>query len=175
MKSIVIFLVLSVIGFAETIDCTKIFEERKSELLKEVEKIDEARQSFEALQAATNALFDKQKATLKEKENAIEKTKQAIEEKEKKIAAMLEENKKLLELVDSKKNGKIDETYIKMKDAAAASILEKLPTHEAAAIVFSLPPKKISQIFAKMDVQKASEITQRLRQGPPFSDNNESK
>lgn len=49
---------------AETIDCTKIFEERKEELLKEVEKIDEARQSFEALKAATNSLLDKQKASL---------------------------------------------------------------------------------------------------------------
>ena len=47
-----LILFLSVLLFGETIDCTKIFEERKSELLKEVEKIDEARQSFEALQAA---------------------------------------------------------------------------------------------------------------------------
>ena len=35
---------LSTLLYAETIDCTKVFEERKSELLKEVEKIDEARQ-----------------------------------------------------------------------------------------------------------------------------------
>jgi flagellar motility protein MotE (MotC chaperone) len=160
---------------AETIDCTQVFEERKTELLKEVEKIDEARQSFEALQAATNALFEKQRSVIKEKENAIEKTKQAIDDKEKKIALMLEENKKLLELIDSKKNGKVDETYTKMKEASAAAILEKLPLHEAAAIIFSLPAKKISQIFAKMDAQKASEITQRLRQGPPFIELNQNK
>lgn len=175
MKSIALLIFLSVLMCAETIDCTQIFEGRKTELLKEVEKIDEARQSFEALQAATNALFEKQRSAIKEKEDAIAKTKQAIDVKEKSIALMLEENKKLLELIDSKKNGKIDETYLKMKDASAAAILEKLPLHEAAAIIFSLPAKKISLIFAKMDVQKASEITQRLRQGPPFIDLNQSK
>lgn len=170
-----LILFLSVLLFGETIDCTQIFEARKGELLREVEKIDEARQSFEALQAATNSLFDKQKVALKEKENNIEKTKQAIEAKEKKIALMLEENKKLLELIDAKKNDKMDETYIKMKDAAAAAILEKLPVHESAALMFGLPAKKMSQILAKMDPKIASEVTQRLKLGPPFVDNNQTK
>jgi len=59
---------------------------------------------------------------------------------------MLDENKKLLEQVEAKKSEKLDETYIKMKDAAAAAIVEKLPVHEAAAIMFGLPAKKMSQI-----------------------------
>lgn len=172
---IILLLVLSVLLFAETVDCTQVFEERKIELLKEVEKIDEARQSFEALQAATNALFDKQRMALKEKENVLEETKQQIEAKEKQIALMLEENKKLLELIDTKKNAKIDETYIKMKDAAAAAIMEKLPVHESAAIMFGLPAKKISQILAKMSPQIASEITHRLKVGPPFVDESKTK
>ncbi|WP_263833975.1 MotE family protein [Sulfurospirillum oryzae] len=160
---------------AETIDCTQVFETRKGELLREVEKIDEARQSFEALQGATNALFEKQKTALKEKENSIAKTKQEIEEKEKQIAAMLAENKRLLDLVEAKKSEKIDETYIKMKDAAAAAIIEKLPIHEGAAIMFGLPAKKISQVMAKMNPQVASDITQRLKKGPPFVDDNKTK
>ena len=160
---------------AETIDCTKVFEDRKGELLKEIEKIDEARQSFEALQAATNALCEKQKVALQEKQNSVDKTKKEIEAKEKQIAAMLEENKKLLELVEAKKAEKVDDTYIKMKDGAAASIIEKLPPHEAAAIMFGLPSKKISQIFAKMNPQTASEITQRLKKGPPFVEDNQTK
>lgn len=172
---IVSLLLLSMVLFADTIDCTKVFEERKSELLKEIEKIDEARQSFEALQGATNVLFDKQKAALKEKENAIAITKQHIEAKEKQIALMLEENKKLLDLIEAKKNEKIDETYIKMKDASAAAIIEKLPVHEGSAIMFGLPPKKLSQILAKMEPKKASEITQRLKIGPPFVDDNKTK
>lgn len=160
---------------ADTIDCTKVFEERKGELLREVEKIDEARQSFEALKAATNALFEKQKNALKEKENSIAKTKQELEEKEKQIAQMLEENKKLLDQVQAKKGDKLDETYIKMKDAAAAAIVEKLPIHEGAAIMFGLPAKKVSQIMAKMNPQVASEITQQLKKGPPFVENNQTK
>lgn len=161
--------------YAETIDCTQVFESRKGELLREVEKIDEARQSFEALQAATNALFEKQKAALKEKENALAKTKAEIEDKEQKIAAMVEENKKLLEQVQAKKSDKIDETYVKMKDAAAASIIEKLPVHEGAAMMFGLPAKKVSQIMAKMNPQIASEIMQQLKKGPPFVENNQTK
>lgn len=43
MKKIALLL-LGTFLCAETIDCTKIFEERKSELLREIEKIDEARQ-----------------------------------------------------------------------------------------------------------------------------------
>lgn len=174
MKRMWILLVGSLLG-AETIDCTKIFEERKGELLHEVEKIDESRQSFEALQAATNALFEKQKNALKERENALAKTKQEIDAKEKQIALMLEENKKLLAQVESKKGEKLDETYIKMKDAAAAAIVEKLPVHEGAAIMFGLPAKKMSQIMAKMDPKIASEITQQLKKGPPFSENNQTK
>ena len=166
---------LSTLLYAETIDCTKVFEERKSELLKEVEKIDEARQSFEALQAATNALFEKQKASLKAKEAELAKTKEAIEEKGPRIAPMLDENKKLLELVEAKKSEKVDETYVKMKDGAAAAIIEKLPPHEGASILFGLPAKKISQIFAKMNPQTASEITQRLKKGPPFVEDNQTK
>lgn len=171
----IFFLLMGTFLCAETIDCTKVFEDRKGELLKEIEKIDEARQSFEALQAATNALFEKQKVALQEKQNGVDKTKKEIEAKEKQIASMLEENKKLLELVEARKNEKIDESYVKMKDGAAAAIIEKLPTHEAAAIMFSLPSKKISQVFAKMNPQTASEITQRLKKGPPFNENNQTK
>ena len=168
-------LVISTVLYAETIDCTQVFESRKGELLHEVEKIDEARQSFEALQAATNALFEKQKVSLKEKENALAKTKAEVDEKEKKIAMMLEENKKLLDQVQAKKSDKMDETYIKMKDAAAAAIVEKLPVHEGAAMMFGLPAKKVSQIMAKMNPQIASEIMQQLKKGPPFVENNQTK
>ena len=168
-------LMFSTLLYAETIDCTQIFESRKGELLHEVEKIDEARQSFEALQAATNALFEKQKASLKEREDALAKAKTAMDDKEKKITAMLEENKKLLDQIQAKKSDKLDETYIKMKDAAAAAILEKLPVHEAAAMMFGLPAKKVSQIMAKMTPQTASEIMQQLKKGPPFVENNQTK
>jgi len=174
MKRIWILLIGTLLC-ADTIDCTQVFEARKGELLHEVEKIDESRQSFEALQAATNALFEKQKNALKEKESALAKTKAEIDAKEKQISVMLEENKKLLEQVEAKKNDKVDETYVKMKDAAAAAIVEKLPVHEGAAMLFGLPPKKVSQIMGKMNPQIASEIMQQLKKGPPFVENNQTK
>lgn len=77
-------------------------------------------------------------------------------------------------MVEAKKNEKVDDTYIKMKDAMT-SILEKLPLNEGASILFGLPSKKISQIFAKMNPQTASDLTQRLKKGPPFVDDNQTK
>lgn len=156
--------------FSQTIDCTNIFEERKSEILKEVEKIDEARQSFEALRAATNSLFDKQKAKLDEQRADLNETMRKVATKEENIKRMLEENQKLLDSIRGAKNDKISDTYAKMKESAAAGILESLPINESAAVMFTLEAKKISKIMAKMDPLKASKITQRLRVGPPFDE-----
>lgn len=166
----IFLIVLSLVSgiYAQTIDCTKVFEERKLELLKEVEKIDEARQSFEALRAATNALFDKQKESLDAQRVDLNNTMREISNKEESIKRMLEENKKLLEAIEGAKNDKISTTYSKMKDAAAASIIEALPNYEAAAIMFTLPAKKVSSIMTKMSPVVASKITQILRKGPPF-------
>jgi flagellar motility protein MotE (MotC chaperone) len=154
--------------FSETIDCTQVFEERKVELLKEIEKIDEARQSFEALQAATNSLFDKQQTKLDVRRDDLNATMREIASKEDNIKKMIEENQKLLKAINGAKNDKISETYSKMKDSAAAGILSELPTSEAAAVLFTLQAKKVSKVMAKMDPKKASQITQRLVLGPPF-------
>lgn len=161
--------------FSQTIDCTKVFEERKAELLKEIEKIDEARQSFEALKAATNSLFDKQQESLDKQKEEISQTLSEITQKEESIKKMLEENKKILEAIEGAKNDKISDTYSKMKDSAAASIIEALPLHEAAAVMFSLESKKMSKIMAKMNPDIASKITQILRDGPPFDKKDENQ
>jgi len=154
--------------FAETIDCAKVFEERKVELLKEIEKIDETRQSFEALKAATNASLDKQQAKIDHQRDDLNVIMHKIANKEESIKKMLEENKKLLEAINGAKNDKISEIYSNMKDSAAAGILSELTTTEAAAVLFTLQAKKVSKIMAKMDPKKASKITQRLVLGPPF-------
>ncbi|MBE0491213.1 MAG: PDP protein [Sulfurospirillum sp.] len=154
--------------YSETIDCTKVFEERKSELLQEIEKIDESRQSFEALKAATNALFEKQQQSLEEQKKDINTSLEQITQKEEAIKKMLEENKQLLATIDGKKDDKLTKTYEKMKDASAAAIFEALPQNEAAAILFLLPAKKVSSIMTKMDAQIASKLTQLLKIGPPF-------
>ncbi len=168
MKILVIVFMFFTTVFAETIDCTKVFEERKVELLKEIEKIDEARQAFEALQAATNSLFDTQQAKLDSQRDDLNATMREIASKENGIKKMLEENKKLLASINGAKNDKISETYSKMKDSSAAGILSELSNTEAAAVLFTLQAKKVSKIMAKMDAKKASKITQRLVLGPPF-------
>ena len=169
MRILVIVFMLFTAVFAQTIDCTKVFEERKIELLKEIEKIDEARQSFEALEAATNALFSKQQAKLNTQKDDLNATMRKISNKEDSIKKLLQENKKLLEAINGAKNDKISETYSKMKDSAAAAILAELSTSEAASVLFTLQAKKVSKIMAKMDPKKASKITQKLVIGPPFN------
>jgi len=154
--------------FSATTDCTQVFEDRKHELLIEIEKIDEARQSFEALQAATNSLFDKQRTQIKQKKAKLDEKTKEITVKESKIKKMLKENKSLLDKIKGAKKDKISETYNKMKDSAAAAIIEALPLNSAASIMFSLSAKKVSKIMAKMDPQKASDVTQRISVGPPF-------
>lgn len=163
-------LVLVLSSYGATVDCKQIFESRKAELLKEIEKIDEASQSFEALKAATNALFEKQKKHIEEENKKLDMRKEELLKQQKHIEELVAKNKKLLSLIKSAKNDKLSQTYTKMKDSAAASVFEDMSTDEASSIIFTLPAKKISKILAKMDPKKASAITIRLQKGPPFDD-----
>jgi flagellar motility protein MotE (MotC chaperone) len=126
LRNIFIVFILVTALFSETIDCTQIFEERKSELLKEVEVIDEARQSFEALRAATNSLFDKQKEKLDIQREDLNATMREVERKEANIKTMLEENQKLLDAINGAKNDKISDTYSKMKDSYILNLFLKI-------------------------------------------------
>jgi flagellar motility protein MotE (MotC chaperone) len=153
---------------AQTADCTKIFEERKEELRREVEQVDEARQSFEALRAASNALFERQEKALEEKRNELAAYEKRLMEQEEAIKIKLEESERILGLINEAKENRLVETYAKMRDNAAAKILESMDRKEAAGIFFALPPKKVSQIMAKMNPNAASEITSLLNAGPPF-------
>ncbi len=175
MKILYLVLILINFSFGASVDCTQVFEDRKAELLKEVDNIDEARQSFEALKAATNALFDKQKARILEDKKALKDKEAKLDKKQKYIEELIAKNQKLLDTIKGVKNSKISETYTKMKDSAAASVFENLSPSEASAIIFTLPAKKISKILAKMDPKKASLITLRLKLGPPFDVNQTKK
>lgn len=159
----------------KVVDCNKIFEERKHEIYKEVERIDERQQAFEALRAATNSLLDKKKDYLKQKEADINATLEKISQKEQNIKNMIENNKKLLEAIKQAKDDKISQTYLKMKDSSAAEIIESMDDYKAAKILFNLTPKKMSKIMAKMNPSKASKITTILTAGPPFSKDNSKK
>ncbi len=159
---------LLVASFAQSVDCTQIFESRKAELLGEVEKIDAAQQSFEALKAATNALFDKQKAQIEIDRKALTQKEADLNATRQNIKDLIAKNQELLDEIKGIKENKISQTYTKMKDSAAATIFDNLTTEEASSILFTLQAKKISAILAKMDPIKASKVTIRLSEGPPF-------
>lgn len=165
---VLVFLSFSCL-FAEAItDCTKIFEERKVELQKEIEKIDEARQAYEAFKTANDALLQKKREALKQEEIRVNSLLDEVKKEQKTLSKKLKENEKLLASINDIKNNKIGEAYNKMKEGAAASIMESLERGEAASILFVLPPKKVSKIMAKMEPKIASEITVLLTKGPPF-------
>lgn len=151
-----------------TTDCTAVFEERKSELIEEIEKIDEARQANEALKAANDALYEKKLKYLQKEQAKNEDILRQIKDENEKLAKKNKENKELIASINDIKNNKLSETYNKMKDGSAAAIMESMERGEAANILFTLPPKKVSKIMAKMDPTIASELTVLLTKGPPF-------
>lgn len=143
-------------------DCTEIFKERKSELLVELERIDEQKQALNALKIATENLLKKKENKLSQQEEIVDNKLAKISEKEANIKAMLEANKKILTELTKTKRSKISQTYAKMKPAAAAAILADMKLESAMKILQSLKPKVVGKILTKMDVQKASGLTQLL-------------
>jgi len=162
---------ISVEAKTDLLDCDKVFEQRKDELLREMERIDERQQEFEAYQEASKALIEQKEKKLSKKLSELNATLTKVETTKKEIIDLYEENKKVLEEIEKAKDDKISATYLKMKDKKAAAILDNLPRNKAALILFNLTPKKISKIMAKMDPVKASDVTLLLKAGPPFDKN----
>ena len=140
-------------------DCTEIFKERKSELLVELERIDEQKQALSALKAATEELLKKKESRLNQKEEEVDAKLLVITAKETNIKKMLSKNELVLKELKSAKMSKIAQTFAKMKAGSASNILSDMDVNEAAAILASLKPKTVGQILTKMDSKKASELT----------------
>lgn len=169
MKKILLFLFIFTCSYSSsTTDCTAVFEERKAELAKEIEKIDEARQVAEAIKAANDVLYERKMKALAKEQAKNEDILRQIKKENEQLKKTNEENKKLIASIKDIKNNKLSETYNKMKEGAAAGIMENMTRGEAASILFTLPPKKVSKIMAKMTPNVASEITVLLTKGPPF-------
>jgi len=174
MKKIVFLLVIMIgqlIAENATVDCNKIFELRKQEILKELERIDEQEQSLEALKNANEELLLKKETQLAEKEAEIKNELEKVQKTKEEAVALYEKNKKVLADIKDAKDDKLSQTYLKMKENKAAAILDKMEQGEAALILFNLTPKKISKIMAKMNPTNASTITKLLSDGPPFDKN----
>ncbi|WP_345992748.1 PDP protein [Sulfurimonas sp. HSL-1716] len=140
-------------------ECTKVFEDRKNELLVELERIDEQKQALDALKVATEELLKKKENDLNVREAKIDEKYDDVNKKEASIKAMLEENKKVLETIKNTKMDKISQTYSKMKPAAAAGVLADMDENIAVKILASLKPAIVGKILTKMDPQKASKLT----------------
>ena len=140
-------------------ECTEIFKERKSELLVELERIDEQKQALSALKIATEELLKKKEVGLSQKEEVVDKKLLEITQKEKSVKEMLKKNEEVLKQLKDGKMNKIAQTFAKMKAGASAQILSGMDALEATAILRSLKPKTVGQILTKMDAKKASELT----------------
>lgn len=163
-----IILNLQIFGADIPVDCVSVFEARKSELIKEIDKIDEARQALEAFRASSNALFEERNLKLAKKEADINATLAQIENEKKEIENLVKKNEEILSQVKSMTMDKVSEAYGKMKDQSAADVLSAMDRASAATIMYALAPKKISTIMSKMQPNIASEITLLLQKGPPF-------
>jgi flagellar motility protein MotE (MotC chaperone) len=140
-------------------ECTEIFKARKSELLIELERIDEQKQALSALKAATEELLVKREAKASQDEAAVKTKLGETSSKEESIKKMLQKNEEILKEIKAIKMSKMAETFAKMKAANAADVLSKMESQDAAAILSSLKPKTVGTILSKMDGQKASELT----------------
>lgn len=140
-------------------ECTEIFKARKSELLIELERIDEQKQALSALKTATEELLVKREAKASQDEAAVKAKLSEISSKEESIKKTLKKNEEILKEIKAIKMSKMAETFAKMKAANAADVLSKMESQDAAAILSSLKPKTVGTILSKMDAQKASELT----------------
>ncbi|MBE2984133.1 5'-nucleosidase [Campylobacter sp. RM9344] len=152
------------------VDCTQIFEARKAEILKEVERIDEERQALEAFRASTQAAYESSMAKLSKKEADINATMRVVDQKRREIDERVAQNEEILKELRTMTTDKVSESYAKMKDQSAADVLSQMSRAQAATIMYALEPKKISTVMAKMEPKVASEITILLTKGPPFVD-----
>lgn len=164
MKLLVVFLfILSHVYAIETseklFECSEIFKARKSELLIELERIDEQKQALEALKNATEDLLKDKKRKVDYEAEVVEAKRAEIAEKEANIKRMLEENKAILEKLTSIKMDKVAQTFAKMKAASAAKILSEMDLKDAADVLSSLKPKTVGKILTKMEAKKGSDLT----------------
>ncbi|MBL4730301.1 MAG: PDP protein [Sulfurimonas sp.] len=140
-------------------DCTEVFKERKSELLVELERIDEQKQALTALKLATEDLLKKKETRINLKEEEVNNKLEIIMQKEENVKKMLTRNELVVKEVKSTKMTKIAQTFAKMKATAASGILSEMDSLEAVSILSSLKPKIVGQILTKMETKKASELT----------------
>lgn len=160
MKKILIL--MGLISFTYAQDCSAYFASQQIQMDRKIEELDEAKQALESYKAAFLAIQkekeEKNLAMLEE----IKKEQDKLDEIRNNNAKILAEIRQLKNEITENKINKVSNAYAKMKDAAAAAILETMDEKEVIKIFLSLEAKKISSILAKMTPAKAGELTRLL-------------
>jgi len=156
---VLIFIYSSLVADDRLFDCTEVFKQRKSELLIELERIDEQKQSLSALKTATEALLKKKELNFSQKEEEINNKLATITKKESNVKKMLKTNQDVLAEIKKTKMDKIAQTFAKMKAASAGAILADMKPKDAVKILQSLKPKVVGKILSKISPIKASKLT----------------
>lgn len=148
-----------VLGEDKFFECNEIFKARKNELLLELERLDEQKQSLSALKSATEEILDKRETRNAKQERELEAKSKELAQKESDISTMLKKNEELLKEIKEFKTSKIAQSFSKMKPASAAAVLSEMEVDDAIDILSTLKADIISKILAKMDPKKASAIS----------------
>jgi len=154
--------------FLSVEECNKIFEQRKSELALQLERIEEKEQALNAFQNANKNVQGQKEQRIGIQVAELNRLLADMAAKEKNAKAMLEENKKVLEAIQKAKDDKITQSYTKMKPSAAGEILSEMNASSAASVLFNLDAKKMADVLGKMEAKKAAQAVERLKKGPPF-------
>ena len=148
--------------------CNVVFENRKGELLTILDSIDEEKQKLETANQATKNILDRKANSLNKKEDFLTEKEKKVNVKLARLQALVEKNQQILKQIQEVLRNKVTEAYAKMGASKAANILNAMDFEKAAGILFNLDPKAMSNILAKMEAQKASEVTLIIKRGPPF-------
>ena len=95
MKYIIFFTILcfTLNGDNAFYECSKVFKSKKQEIISAIENINDKQEALLAYQNSANALLDKKKEYISQKETNIEEMLLKITTKEKNIKNLLTENK----------------------------------------------------------------------------------
>ncbi len=171
MKYLLTLIMISNILFSKSlVDCNQIFEARKDEILRELDKLDEKQEEFELYKEAKLNIIKQKEKELQKREEAVQKSLQEAQKLKKEAQKLKKENEEILKNIKIAKEDKISKTYMKMRDSKAAAIFDTMKQKDAARILFGLKASKISKIMAKMDPQNAAVITKLIEENKAFSE-----
>jgi flagellar motility protein MotE (MotC chaperone) len=154
---------------SKVFQCNQIFEARKQELIDELSRIEEKQSAEDALLRSREELLNQKRKKLDEQEKRIQQKMSELKDNIESIDRKMSELKRLEEMLKKGKDGKLLNSYGKMKESKAAAIFDTMDAYKVAEIVFYLEDKKMGKILSKMQPAKAAEVTRIIHKGLPFT------